>query len=255
MLAGVSVEYYAHLERGNLSGASEAVLAAIADALQLDDAERAHLVDLARESNASPVRARRRAPVKLRPSMQWALNSMTYAPVFIRNARLDIVAENSMFRALYAPAYALPDRPVNLARFTFLHAEIAEEFYGNWDAAADINVGILRTEAGRNPHDKALQDLVGELSTRSAEFRQRWGAHNVRFHANGTKQIHHPVVGDLDLVYDTMAPAGANGLDVTVYSAEPGSTSEESLQLLATWIATQEAPPSRHADALRNERA
>ncbi|SBN62927.1 Helix-turn-helix domain-containing protein [Curtobacterium sp. 9128] len=252
MLAGMSVEYYARLERGDLSGVSDVVLASLADALLLDDAEREHLFDLARAANASPVRRRRRQPAQsVRTSMQWALDGFTAGPAFVRNGRMDVIAENQLFRGLYWDMYAQPERPVNLARFTFLHRDLAERFYPSWTTAADINVGILRTEAGRNPDDCALQDLIGELSTRSVEFRTRWGAHDVRHHANGSKHFHHPVVGDLDLVYEAMEPMGDPGLNFLVYSAEPGSPTEDSLRLLASWVATQEdeaRQKERHAD-------
>lgn len=247
MLAGVSVEYYSRLERGNLSGVSEAVLDAISTALRLDEAERSHLEDLARAANESPVRTRRRAaPAGVRPGMQLALDSITAGPAFVRNGRMDVLAENALFRALYADLYALPERPVNLARFVFLHPELAEPFYPSWSTSADINVAILRTEAGRNPHDRELQDLVGELSTRSEEFRVRWGAHNVRHHTSGEKVFHHPVVGELRMIYEAMEPMGQPGLNFLIYSAEPGSPTEESLRLLASWAASAEHAAARH---------
>ena len=239
MLAGVSVEYFARLERGNLAGASESVLDAIAAALLLDEAERAHLIDLARAANESPVRAARRtAPQAIRPVMQLALDAVTAGPAFVRNGRMDVLAENALFRALYSVLYAMPERPVNLARFVFLHREVAEQFYPNWSMSADINVAILRTEAGRNPHDKALHDLVGELSTQSAEFRTRWGAHNVRHHASGEKVFRHPVVGELRMVYQAMEPMDQPGLNFLIYTAESGTPTEDSLRLLASWAAT-----------------
>lgn len=264
MLAGVSVEYYAKLERGNLVGASDSVLAALADALQLDDAEREHLFDLARTANASPVRRRRRTTgASVRQGMRWALDGYTTGPAFLRNGRLDVIAENALFRAMYRDLYDLPERPVNLARFTFLHRELSGAFYPDWSGAADTNVAILRTEAGRNPHDRALQDLIGELSTVSDEFRTRWGAHDVRHHAHGAKYFHHPVVGDLHMVYEAMEPMADSGLNFLVYSAEPGSPTEESLRLLASWGATQEAAalaihdaePKEHEHAARTEAA
>jgi transcriptional regulator with XRE-family HTH domain len=244
MLAGMSVEYYSRLERGNLVGASEPVLDGIADALRLDTAERAHLFDLARAANESPVRAARRpAPRRaVRDSMRLVLDAVTAGPAFVRNGRMDVLAENALFRALYSDLYALPERPVNLARYVFLHREQSERFYPSWSTSADINVAILRTEAGRAPHDKALQDLVGELSTRSDEFRVRWGAHEVRHHASGEKHFRHPVVGDLHLLYEAMEPMGDPGLNFLIYSAQPGSASEDSLRLLASWGATQEQP-------------
>jgi transcriptional regulator with XRE-family HTH domain len=231
MLAGVSVEYYSRLERGDLGGVSETVLEAIGSALG----------DLARAANESPVRSRSRArsrPSGISRALQLALDSVTAGPAFVRNGRMDVLGENALFRALYSDLYALPERPVNLARFVFLHRELAEAFYPSWSIAADINVAILRTEAGRDPHDKALHDLVGELSTRSDEFRARWGAHEVRHHASGNKSFRHPVVGDLELVYEAMEPMGQQGLNFLIYSAEPGSPTEERLRLLASWGAT-----------------
>lgn len=246
MLAGVSVEYYSRLERGRLAGVSETILDAIATALLLDDAERAHLADLARSANESPIRPRRHsAPVGVRPGTQLALDAVTAGPAFVRNGRMDVLAENALFRALYSELYALPERPVNLARFVFLHPEIARRMYPSWSVSADINVAILRTEAGRNPHDKALQDLVGELSTRSDEFRTRWGAHNVRHHASEEKVFTHPAVGELRMSYVAMEPMDQPGLNFLIYTAEPGSPSADSLRLLASWAAT-------HAQAQAN---
>ena len=86
--------------------------------------------------------------------------------------------------------------------FTFLDPR-APEFLRDWDKAADDTVAILRAQAGRDPYDRNLSDLIGELSTRSEEFRTRWATHDVRIHATGTKRLHHPVVGDLDLSYES----------------------------------------------------
>ncbi len=242
-LAGVSVEYYTKLERGSLAGVSPGVLNAIARALQLDDAERAHLVDLAQAADGSALmRPRRRAARHWspHPSLQWTLDAITQGPAFVRNGRMDLLAANRLARAFYADVYADPQRPANVARFTFLD-EKAHRFYPDWDLAADICVAILRTEAGRDPHDKDLHDLVGELSTRSDEFRTRWGAHNVRHHGTGVKNFHHHIVGDLTLAYEGLEMAAEPGLTLTIYTAEPGSPSEDALRLLASWAASQEA--------------
>ncbi|MCS5721709.1 helix-turn-helix transcriptional regulator [Herbiconiux sp. CPCC 203407] len=242
VLAGVSVEYYSRVERGNLAGVSDAVLDALAEALRLDDAERAHLFDLSGAANASPVRRSRRAPAQTVPaSMAWTLEAVTRGAAFIRNNRLDIVAENALMRGLYNEAYSHRERPVNLARFAFLQRDLAEQFYVDWDAAADLNVGLLRTEAGKSPHDKALHDLIGELGARSDDFRQRWAAHDVRVHTNGPKLIRHSVVGDLDLVFQSFDAGIDPGLHLVTYTAAPGSPSEQSLALLATWVATNES--------------
>ncbi|MGW1069542.1 helix-turn-helix transcriptional regulator [Streptomyces aureus] len=251
-LADVSVEYYAKLERGNLAGASPAVLEAVARALQLDDAERAHLLNLAQAADGSDALARprrRAAQWKAHPSLQWVLDAVTAGPAFVRNGRMDLLATNQLARAFYDDVYATRGNQDNLARFQFLDPA-SRRFYPDWDQAADIAVAILRTEAGRSPHDKGLHDLVGELSTRSDDFRTRWGAHNVRRHGTGTKRFHHHSVGDLTLAYEGLEMAAAPGLTLTIYTAEPGSSHEEGLRLLASWAATQNvgSPAQQGAD-------
>ena len=236
MLAGVSSDYYVRLERGNLRGVSESVLDALARALQLDEAERAHLFDLARAANAAPDARRRRSPQRVRPGVQRVLDAITAAPAWVRNGRADFLAANSLGRALYAPIFDDPVQPANTARFCFLSSQ-AQDFYADWDRTANDMVAILRAEAGRNPYDKSLTDLIGELSTRSDEFRLRWAAHNVRFHRTGHKQLHHPVVGDLDLSYEAMELPG-EGMTLLVYTAEPASPTADALNLLASWTAT-----------------
>ncbi|ALM37852.1 Helix-turn-helix domain-containing protein [Streptomyces sp. FR-008] len=242
-LADVSVEYYAKLERGHLAGVSPAVLEAVARALQLDDAEREHLLNLARAADGSDAlaRPRRRATRQWTPhrSLQWTLDAVTGGPAFVRNGRMDVLAANPLARAFYADVYADPHNQANLARFNFLDPA-SRRFYPDWDLAADVAVAILRTEAGRNPHDKELHDLVGELSTRSDAFRTRWGAHNVRHHGTGTKRFHHAAVGALTLAYEGLEMATDPGLTLTVYTAEPGSPSDEGLRLLASWAADRE---------------
>lgn len=241
MLAGVSVDYYTRLERGRLAGVSDSVLDAIARALHLDEAEQVHLHNLARAASTTSAKARRRrAPAKVRPSIQAMLDAMTGAPAAVRNDRLDLLATNRLGRALYDLTFRDPVRPANNARFTFLDPA-ARTFWDDWERAADDTVGILRGFAGRNPYDKALTDLVGELSTRSEEFRTRWAAHDVRLHRTGRKVVHHPVVGRLELVYDTLELPADPGLTVLVYTAEPGSPTADAFTLLATWAATLEA--------------
>ncbi|MGW2476692.1 helix-turn-helix transcriptional regulator [Streptomyces sp. NPDC001665] len=248
-LADVSVEYYAKLERGQLAGVSPPVLEAVARALQLDDAERAHLLNLARAADGSdaltrPKRRRTKGQWTPHRSLQWMLDAITAGPALVRNGRMDVVAANPLARAFYADLYAAPGNQANLARFQFLDPA-ARHFYPDWERFADMCVPILRTEAGRNPHDKDLHDLVGELSTRSEEFRTRWGAHNVRHHGTGTKRFHHQAVGELTLSFEDLEMTAEPGLTVTVYTAEPGSPSEEGLRLLASWSATQDPQPAR----------
>ena len=242
-IAGVSIEYYSKLERGALAGVSATVLDAIAGALQLDDAERTHLFHLAHAADGTSAGMRpRRRPAKRwtpRPSLQWVLDTIT-APAIVRNGRMDLLATNHLGRAMHSSLYDMnPGGQPNYARYTFLDDD-SHRFYPHWDTAADTCLGILRTEAGRDPYDKDLHDLVGELSTRSEEFRRRWSAHNVRYHGAGSKHFHHSVVGNLELAYESVDMISEPGLTLTIYAAEPGSTTEHALALLASWAATQD---------------
>jgi len=245
-LAGVSVEYYRRLERGNVSGVSEGVLEALARALQLDDAERAHLHDLARAvgwmGTHSP-RRRRSTQQRVRPVVKQIVDGMT-TPAIVRNSRVDYLSANTLGRALYAPVFESREQPANSARFTFLDPA-AQDFYADWERTAKDLVAHLRSEAGRNPYDRDLSDLVGELSTRSPEFRTWWAAHNVRYHQTGTKRLHHPIVGDLELTYEVMELSADTGLTISVYSAQPGSATQQALDLLGSWTATPDATEAR----------
>jgi transcriptional regulator with XRE-family HTH domain len=219
-LAGVSVEYYRRLERGNATGASDAVLEALADALGLDDAERAHLFDLARA--AGPIAPRRRrvggsSSQRVRPVLQRILDSIT-APAAVRNMRSDYLAANELGRALYAPLFESPEQPPNSARFTFL--------------------------------DPAAQEFFLDCTA----FRTWWAAHNVRYHQTGSKRLRHPVVGELELSYEVMELAADNGLRLAIFTAEPGSRSEQALDLLASWTATPQRPLSLDGSAHRGRR-
>ena len=238
LLAGVSVEYYTRLERGNLGGVSDGVLESIAQALKLDDAERTHLYDLARAANAAPVRAGRR-PVRptLRPTVQRMIDAMPSLPAMVTNNRFDVLTANALGRALFAEMYADPACGANTVRFVFL-SPAARRFYVDWERNARGAVGALRIEAGRNPYDRELSNLIGELSTRSDTFRVLWGAQDVHVFRDGTKRLNHPVVGDTILDHDVVPLPGEEGLALVVYSAEPGSAGEDALKLLASWSAT-----------------
>jgi transcriptional regulator with XRE-family HTH domain len=239
VLAGVSTEWYTRLEKGHIAGVSEDVLEAVARALQLDEAERTYLFDLARAAIKPARTLQRRSRAQIQPRVQWMLDSMTASAAFVANGRLDIVATNSLGWALNSPLFDAPRRPANFARFQFLDPR-ARDFYPDWEGAANITVALLRAEAGRYPSDAQLRELVGELSTVSEEFRTRWAAHNVRIHHNGAKRFRHPVVGTLDLGYHTLdlPTEDHRGLRLTIYTAEPGTPSEDALKLLASWAAT-----------------
>lgn len=250
MLAGISVEYYTRLERGNGGGVSEDVLEGVVRALKLDEAERAHLFDLVRATNTSSRPARRRpGQERVRPTVQRILDSIT-APAYVRNGRLDLLAANALGLALYAPVFDDPTGTPNTARFIFLNPR-AGDFFHDWDTIANDAVAILRAEAGRDRDDKRLSDLIGELSTRSNDFRVRWAAHNVKFHRTGAKTLHHPLVGDLTLDYEALDLPGDTGQRILVYSAQPASPSQQALDLLASWAL---APPGRRVESSADDR-
>jgi hypothetical protein len=226
------------------------VLEALSRALQLDDAERAHLSDLARAANATAgaVTMRRVAsPRRIRPGVQRVLDALT-APAWIRNGRSDILATNLVGRALYSPVFDSRLQPANTARFLFLDPR-SPEFYLDWPQTADELVGFLRADAGRNPHDRGLTNLVGELCARSEDFRIRWAQHDVRLHRTGKKRLHHPIVGDLELTYEAMELTADPGLNLVVYTAELGSPTHDSLNLLASWAATALRDSTSSTDA------
>ena len=239
MLAAVSADYYAKMERGNLAGVSPEVLDSVARALQLDDAETEHLHDLARAAAPALIRRRARtAEGNLRPSLQRLLGAITGAPAWVRDQRADILATNPLGRALLAPMLDDPTNQHNLARFTFF-SPASRIFYPDWEQGADNVVASLRTAAGRNPHDKGLTDLIGELVTRSDTFRLRWSAHHVRFHRTGTKRIHHPDVGDLEFTFEGLELPGNPGWVMVAYTTAAGSPSEERVKLLGSLAVTR----------------
>ena len=236
LLAGISSQYYTKLERGNAAGVSDSIIDGIARALQLDEAERTHLVDLIRAAGTTRA-PRRTAPQGVRATVQRVLDSMIGTPALVLNVRLDIVTANELGYALFSPVYADPVRPANNARFVFLDPH-ATEFFRDWDKAANDTVALLRAEAGRNAYDRRLSDMIGELSTRSDDFRRRWAAHDVKIHTTGIKLIHHPVVGDLDLPYESFPLSHHLTQSLLTYTAEPGSPSQDALTLLASWAAS-----------------
>lgn len=249
-LAGVSTDYYTRLERGSIRGVSDAVLEAVASALQLDEAEREHLMDLARTANTPSRRVPRRPPqLRVRPGVLRLLDGMTGVVAMVQNGRTDVLAANLLGRALYGPVFdfAEPSGQVtqgglpNQARYIFLGPR-AGDFYPDWGAIAATTVAMLRSEAGRNPHDRALNELVGELTMRSGLFAELWAGHDVRIHTTGTKRFHHPVAGDLSLQFETLHLPGDEGQTLFTFTAEPGSVSENALAFLSSWAAP---PPEK----------
>jgi transcriptional regulator with XRE-family HTH domain len=240
-LAGVSVDYYIRLERGHTKGISETVLDAVARALRLDDAERAHLFDLAQPTTARPRRKQSLSAQRVRPALHRALDLLG-VPAVVQGRRLDVLGANRLGYALYAGLETRPPRERNFARFTFLD-EAARTLYGDWDTAAADCVAFLHVYAGRHPDDPQLAELIGELSVRSDVFRRMWAGHDVLEHATGTKRFHHPIVGDLSLDYEVLTVEGDPEQALVLYVPQPASSSEEALAILASWAATSAALP------------
>ncbi|MEW1837148.1 helix-turn-helix transcriptional regulator [Nonomuraea angiospora] len=244
VLAGVSTEWYTRLEKGHISGVSEDVIDAVARALQLEEDERTYLFDLARAARPARRTPSRRKDVEVPPRIQWMLDSMTMASASVQNGRMDVVAANSLARAVFAPWFRSGTtdkrgRP-NVARYIFLDPG-AHDFYVDWETAAVTTAALLRAEAGREPHDRALRELIGELSTLSPDFRTMWAAHDVRIRHDGIKRLRHPEVGRLELTYQSLNLPMSNRAvhDLTIYTAEPGTTFEDRLKLLTSLAATR----------------
>lgn len=246
-LAGVSTEWYTRLEKGHIGGVSEEVLEAVAKALLLDEDERTYLFDLARAARPARRRSPRRKDVKIPSPVQWMVDSMTMAPAFVRSGRLDIVASNALCRALYSPMFdsdTTSDRGcANFPRYFFLDPG-SPDFFVDWEEGARATVAVLRAEAGREPHDRALRELVGELSTLSPDFRTMWASHDVRIRHEGTKRLNHPEVGRLEMTFRHLnLPLPQRAVhDLIIYTAEPGTPSEDRLKLLASWTAPLQQP-------------
>jgi len=238
LLANISVEYYTRLERGNVRGVSDEVLESVSHALRLDEAEHAHLLDLVRSAGDQP-RARRGSTAQLiRPTIRRLVDAIRDMPAFVHNGRLDLLYLNDLASALYSLHLDDRVRPPNAARFLFLDPR-ARGFYVEWDTVAHDLAAALRGEAGRNPYDRDLADLVGQLSVRSDQFRLLWAGHDVRYHRSGIKRFHHPLVGDLTLAYESLQLPADPGLTMVTYSAEPGSPTESALRELANWAGTR----------------
>lgn len=238
LLAGMSVDYYARLERGHLAGASESVLLAVARALQLDDAECQHLLVLACSVDPQAARRprKRRDSSVLRPAVTAILAGLTI-PAYVRTSRMEVVAANELCQALYGGALDSDRLPLNLARWMFLDPQ-SQGFFADWEQVADDLVGSLRLQVGRDPRDTGLSRLVGELSTRSDEFAARWARQNVRLHQTSRKRLQTRVVGEIELTGNALELAG-DDLTLIAYTADVGSPAEEQLQLLAAWAATE----------------
>ncbi|MEU2930245.1 helix-turn-helix transcriptional regulator [Streptomyces sp. NPDC007251] len=231
-LAGVSVAYYTRLEQGNGRNVSAEVLDAIARALRLSDAEHAHLTHLAKPKSHKKKPAARQQQVRV--ALRQLLDTMDGVPAYVVGRRAEILAWNRMAAALFGDWAELPAAERNWARLTFLRPEYRELFV-DWEQKAIDIVCALRMDAGCHPDDSKLSALVGELSVKSEEFRRLWATHDVKEKNHGVKRLHHPLVGDLSLQFESFKLTDDSEQSLVTYHAEPGSPSADSLRLLASW--------------------
>ncbi|MER6723070.1 helix-turn-helix transcriptional regulator [Streptomyces halstedii] len=252
-LAGVSVDYYTRLEQGRSRSASTEVLDALATALRLDDAERSHLHTLARPQ---PARRRRRPrPQRVHPATWDLLDTLqqTGHPAFVLGRRLDVLAHNPLAGRLITDFRALPAAERNQARFVFLDPH-ARELYRDWPRVAADTAAMLRLDAGRHPDDPALGALIGDLSIHSEDFRRFWSDNKVHQRTTGTKDYHHPLVGDLTVTYQALTPGDDPDQILFIYNTEPASPSEAAMRLLARWNAPEADTTSAEAQEVRQAR-
>ncbi|MGV9263873.1 helix-turn-helix transcriptional regulator [Kitasatospora sp. NPDC003701] len=246
-LAGVSVDYYTRMEQGRVRNASPSVLDALARALRLEEQETRHLHRIARPAGATRASGPGSAahPQRVRPMLRTLLSSLPELPALVMGQRMDVLAWNRAASALLGDFDALEPAARNIARITFLHPE-ARSLYADWETCARGNVAYLSMEAGRRPDDPRLRALIGELAVKSQEFRTWWAEHPVRDKTSGVKRFHHPVVGTLELTYETLRAADDPTQALITYAPEPGSPSEDALRLLLAWTA-QEGPETAGA--------
>jgi transcriptional regulator with XRE-family HTH domain len=233
-LANMSVEYYTRLEQGRAGNPSPEVLEALAEALRLDPSEREHLLDL-----AGPRTPRKRGPIKaqrVRPGLLLTLQSLESVPAFIIGRRMDVLASNRLAKAVITDFDALPAKRRNLARWYLLDPEAREKTV-DWAAMARDSVAVLRFVAGRHPDDRQLADLVGELTLGCPEFTAWWNDHHVLRRTHGKKSYRHPVAGEIEFSYESLALPDDPDQTLCVYNVEPGSPSAEALRLLDSWTA------------------
>lgn len=234
------------MERGDLNGVSESVLFALVRALQLNEAETIHLFDLARAATQPRRAPRIKSAPRVSPRVAQLLDTMADVPAIAMSRLGDPVASNTLGRALFPDLFPEGEAPLNSCRYLFLDPR-AQSFYPDWETVAREGVSGLRLLAGQDPSDRALMGLVGELATRSENFRTWWGGHTVRTHFSGTKRINHPIVGEITLGYETLMLPSAPGLTIASYLPDPGSSSADALDLLRSWTAQPSTRQDRAA--------
>lgn len=231
MLAGVSVDYYTRIERGQLKGVSESVISGLARVLNLDEAERKYLNNLVAQANEGIRPVAKPRATSVRPSVLRLLETIQDVPAYVRNSRLEIVAANAMAKRFFSQTFDSQGARPNIAKFVYLDSR-AQDFYVDWEKIATDTVGVLRAQASKDPYDRQLTDLIGELCTRSEFFAKRWAAHAVFEHKMGTKRFNHPEVGQVELFYEGFDMPQDPGLGMVTYFAAAGTTADNALKFL-----------------------
>lgn len=231
-LAGVSQTYYTRLEQSQTAHASPQVLLSIARALALSVDEQDYLLKI-----GTPVQNPQRQTPRddqLSPSTRMLMSSLGNVAAAVLNYRCDILAWNSLYHRLFAPHldFDLPqdaDRRPNVIKMNFLDDNV-QALYADWATESESNVTYLRFIAGDHRHDPRLAELIGELTIQNEEFAALWCRQRVANCIEGTKLFDHPVVGELELMYQSADLQDGNILKF--YHAEPDSPHEAALQLL-----------------------
>lgn len=236
-LAGISSDYYVRLEQGRTQHVSDSVLDAVADVLRMDDDERAHLRNLV---STKPQRATAAAPApspagkSVRPALMRMVADLGSGPCYLLDRAMNILAWNELAEIIFEKVIEKPAEYRNMARFVFLD-EVAKNVFVDWPEVARVTTAYLRMHTGRRPNDSLLTNLVGELSIKSEEFRRLWSEQLVADRSYGTKRIRHPLVGVLNLSFETLRQSDDSGQLVMVFNAEPGSETDDALRVLASW--------------------
>ncbi|MCA1221587.1 helix-turn-helix transcriptional regulator [Streptomyces sp. 8L] len=233
LLAGVSTDYYTRLEQGRDVTPSTQVIEALIRALDLDAAGQAYLHTLI-GAVGPPVTRPRPSVQRVRPGLHQLLDSFISQPAMILGRRTDVLASNRLARALFADFEAMPTKHRNYARWLLLD-DHARSLFLDWEQQARNAVEALRLDAASTPNDQGTQLLIGELSLASPDFQHWWSAHRVHQRTHGTKRLDHPIVGVLDVQFESLPLPGDISQTLYIYTTEPGTTSHEALTLLANW--------------------
>lgn len=230
-LAGISNDYYIRLERGKERRPSPAVIESLARALLLDEAERAHLRDLARQADKVDTVDRVTTGAGVSVGIARMLEALRPYPALVTNRIGDFVGWNAAGLRLLPGLSDLPVSQRNAARYGFLHPA-ARELFVNWEEQVTGLVTGLRQLSATEPAATDVSDLVAELAEASTDFRRLWDRYDIDLYVTGSQELRHPLVGELTIDYQVLEIQGEGGLTLMAYHAEPGSPEYEAFARL-----------------------